>query len=68
MPELVLPDIVMSSCAKENFDRLQTYSEVRDKAPLLHRLVVRGLGPDQGEGEREAGVVGAHHHGRHAGS
>lgn len=49
-------------------DDTRTHSKVWDKTPLLHWLIIGGLSPDQGEAEREAGVVCAHHHGRHAGS
>lgn len=60
LPCASFPDIL--GCAT------RTHSEVWDKTPLLHGLVVGGLSPDQGQCERQARVVCAHHHGRHAGS
>lgn len=44
-------------------DCIWTHGKVRDEAPLLHGLVVSRLSPDEGQREREPGVVGAHHHG-----
>lgn len=56
------------SVTSGRFSCTTTHSKVRDETPLLHGLVIGGLSPDQGESERQPGVVSTYYHGRHAGS